>query len=76
MQIDIVDLLEQVATFMQSTGKVNELSVEVVRAGAAELREIRKIGRAVVDARYYHGDDGWDRLKYAIGDLERKVGRS
>lgn len=74
--IDIVDLLEQVASTLQNTGKANNLTVEAARAGAAELRELRSIGRRIVDARYYHGDDGWDRLKNAIGDLEDKVGRS
>lgn len=76
MEIDIVDLLERTATTMQNSGKVSELSVEAARAGAAELRELRKLARAVVDARHYHGDDGWDRLKNAICDLEGKVGRS
>lgn len=76
MEIDIVDLLEQVATTLQNTGKANDLTVEAARAGAAELRELRNLGRRVVDARYYHGDDGWDRLRNAICDLEGKVGRS
>jgi hypothetical protein len=33
-----------------------------------------KAARAVVWARHYNGDDAWDRLKYAIGDLEDQVG--
>ena len=31
--------------------------------------------RKVVAARRYDGDDGWDRLKNAIGELEYIVGR-
>jgi hypothetical protein len=31
--------------------------------------------RTVVWARYYDGDDGWERLKEAIGELEGMVGR-
>jgi hypothetical protein len=34
-----------------------------------------KVGRAVVWARYYRGDDGWEKLKAAIGELEALVGR-
>lgn len=34
-----------------------------------------KAARAVVWTRYYSGDDGWDRLKEAIGQLESIVGR-
>lgn len=41
-----------------------------------DLRRIQRLGRAVVDARYYHGDDGWDKLNTAICDLEGAVGRS
>ena len=33
-----------------------------------------KAARAVVWARHYNGDDAWDRLKNAIGDLEDQVG--
>jgi hypothetical protein len=32
-------------------------------------------GRAVVWARYCSGDDSWERLKEAIGNLEAVVGR-
>jgi hypothetical protein len=31
--------------------------------------------RRVVWARYYSGDDAWDKLKLAIGDLEEIVDR-
>lgn len=37
---------------------------------------LRQRARAVVDERYYDGDDGWDRLKAAIGNLEDLVGRT
>jgi hypothetical protein len=37
--------------------------------------KLRKTARAVVWARYYSGDDGWNRLKEAIGNLEDIVGR-
>ncbi|MHB8388019.1 MAG: hypothetical protein ACYDBH_00390 [Acidobacteriaceae bacterium] len=32
--------------------------------------------RRVVDARHHGGDDGWDKLKDAIGKLEDIVGRT
>jgi hypothetical protein len=35
-----------------------------------DLASLRAVAHAVVKARYYHGDDGWDRLKNAIGELE------
>jgi hypothetical protein len=34
-----------------------------------------KAARSVVWARHYSGDDGWERLKAAIGALEDIVGR-
>ena len=37
--------------------------------------KLRHAARAVVWARYYGGDDGWERLKEAIGNLEEIVGR-
>lgn len=32
--------------------------------------ELLRRAQAVVAARHYQGDDGWDRLKNAIGELE------
>lgn len=42
----------------------------------AQLSELRTAGRRVVDARYYEGEDGWDKLKNAICELEGLVGRT
>jgi hypothetical protein len=36
--------------------------------------KLRQAARAVVWARHYSGDDGWERLKEAIGSLEDLVG--
>jgi hypothetical protein len=33
-----------------------------------------KAARRVVWARHYKGEDGWDKLKHAIADLEALVG--
>lgn len=38
-------------------------------------KQVVAAARKVVAARYYNGDDGWDRLKNAIGELEGLVGR-
>ena len=53
--------------------QIAEIHAFVVRPVSDKLH---KAARAVVDARYYHGDDGWDRLKNAIGELEEIVGRT
>ena len=55
--------------------KISEIHATVVKGAPADDK-LRKAARAVVDARYYHGDDCWDVLKKAIGELERLVGRS
>ena len=47
------------------------VGVDVPPAGA----KLHQAARRVVWARYYSGDDGWDRLKKAIGQLEEIVGR-
>ncbi len=46
-----------------------------MRAALETLKSLSRLGRAVVFARYYDGDDGWDKLKEAIGALEDRVGR-
>ncbi len=38
-----------------------------------KLNRLRIAAKAVVEARHYHGDDGWDRLKNAIAELEGLV---
>jgi hypothetical protein len=43
--------------------------------GVSSAGQLRTAARAVVWARYYDGDDAWDRLKEAIGRLEDIVGR-
>lgn len=55
--------------------QISEIHATIVK-GAPANDQLRKAARAVVDARYYSGEDGWDRLKNAIGDLEDFVGRS
>lgn len=36
---------------------------------------VRRAARRVVWARYYDGEDAWDKLNAAIGELEDIVGR-
>ena len=55
--------------------KISEIHATVVKGAPAD-EKLRKVARAVVDARYYSGDDGWDVLKEAICELEGLVGRS
>jgi hypothetical protein len=45
----------------------------VVVKGKPANEELLRRARAVVSARHYHGDDGWDKLKNAIGELEELV---
>jgi len=44
-------------------------------AVGADVDPLYHAASRVVWARYYSGDDGWDRLKKAIGQLEEIVGR-
>lgn len=55
--------------------QIAEIHATIVKGAPADDK-LRKAARAVVDARHYHGDDGWDRLKNAICELEGIVGRS
>jgi|HubBroStandDraft_3_1064219.scaffolds.fasta_scaffold00005_8 hypothetical protein len=43
--------------------------------GISPEADVWTAARGVVWARYYAGDDGWERLKEAIGRLEQIVGR-
>ena len=43
--------------------------------GADGVDPLYRAASRVVWARYYSGDDGWDRLKNAIDQLEEIVGR-
>jgi len=55
--------------------KINEIHAVVVN-GSPSNDELVRRARAVVDARHYNGDDGWDKLKNAISELEGLVGRT
>jgi len=55
--------------------QIEEIHAAVVKGAPAD-EKLRKAARAVVDARYYHGDDSWEKLKNAIGELQDIVGRS
>ncbi len=54
---------------------IQEIHATIVKGAPADDK-LRAAARAVVDARYYNGDDGWHVLKEAIGQLEALVGRS
>lgn len=49
--------------------QIAEIHATIVDGAPAD-KKLREAAKAVVDARHYHGDDGWDRLKNAIGELE------
>lgn len=49
--------------------QIAEIHATVVQGIPADAK-LRKAAQAVVDARHYHGDDGWDKLKNAIGEME------
>lgn len=59
----------------KSDKQIDEIHAAIVR-GAPANDTLVKAARAVVDARHYQGEDGWDRLKNAICDLEGLVGVS
>ncbi len=54
---------------------LTEIHAAVMGRATHEQRELLERAMAVVVARHYRGDDGWDRLKNAIGELEDLVGR-
>ena len=58
----VQDTYEHCATYLRQVGKDPE-------------DKLRRAARAVVFWRYYGGDDGWEKLKAAIGELEELVGR-
>jgi len=60
---------------MSETDKlVREIHACIVQ-GSPSSPKLLRLARNVVWARYYDGDDAWDRLKHAIGELEGLVGR-
>ena len=40
---------------------------------AIRYADLVRAGQAVVEARNYHGDDGWDKLKNSIAALEDAI---
>lgn len=56
----------------QTRQKIDEIHATIVK-GAPANDALMKAARAVVDARHYNGDDGWDVLKNAIAELEGLV---
>lgn len=55
--------------------QISEIHATVVK-GIPAGYELHRRARAVVDAWYYQGDDGWDRLKNAIAELKGLVGKT
>jgi hypothetical protein len=51
---------------------IRDAGLEIPGAATTELI---KAAKAVVWFRYYSGDDGWEKLKEAIGRLENIVGK-
>lgn len=71
MNIDIVELLKMM------TDPLNPGPHYIMTSNAIkEIEALRSVGRKVVDARYYSGDEACERLKLRIKDLEELVGRS
>ena len=68
---------------MADAAAIDRLVEETYRHCAEYLRErgrdpegeLRRAASRVVFYRYYGGDDGWEKLSAAIGELEDIVGR-
>ena len=69
---------------MADTATIDRLVRETYRHCAEYLRErgiepeggeLHKAAHRIVWARYYDGEDAWDKLNAAIGELEDIVGR-
>ncbi len=71
--ISIVDLLTQTETTARANGK--DGLANLMRSAKFEIVRLQNAAKKVVQARYHGGDDGWDLLKNAIGELEEIVGR-
>jgi DNA-directed RNA polymerase delta subunit len=71
--ISIVDLLTQTETTARANGK--DGLANLMRSAKFEIVRLQAAAKKVVQARYHGGDDGWDLLKNAIGELEEIVGR-
>jgi hypothetical protein len=71
--ISIVDLLTQTESTARANGK--DGLANLMRSAKFEIVKLQNAAKKVVQARYHGGDDGWDLLKNAIGELEEIVGR-
>jgi DNA-directed RNA polymerase delta subunit len=71
--ISIVDLLTQTETTARANNK--EGLANLMRSAKFEIVRLQAAAKKVVQARYHGGDDGWNLLKNAIGELEEIVGR-
>jgi DNA-directed RNA polymerase delta subunit len=71
--ISNVDLLTQAETIARANNK--EGLANLLRSAKFEIVRLQNAAKKVVQARYHGGDDGWDLLKNAIGELEEIVGR-
>jgi hypothetical protein len=72
---DALAAAQQRSRLAQFVEETHERSASLLHElGLDPEAKLRKAARAVVWARHYSGDDGWDRLKAAIGDLEDLVG--
>jgi hypothetical protein len=71
--ISIVDLLTQTETTARANGK--DGLANLMRSAKFEIVRLQNAAKKVVQARYHGGDDGWDLLKNAVGELEEIVGR-
>lgn len=71
--ISIVDLLTQTETTARANNK--DGLANLMRSAKFEIVRLQNAAKKVVQARYHGGDDGWDLLKNAIGELEEIVGR-
>lgn len=67
--------LDMIETLLRKQGdNIMEIHKTVV-GGIPASHKLVVAARRVVWARYYNGDDGWEKLNEAIGQLEDIVGR-
>lgn len=70
------ECLDQAVYLRRAIHELGESNSVNTRDTNSAYAKLFKAARDVVDARHYMGDDGWDKLKNAICELEGIVGRS
>lgn len=78
-QVEIIERLLSMPPAINERDPVHRLTMEVLRKIRLDIGEkatpppdspLLAAARKVIEARHYNGDDGWDKLKNAISELE------